>query len=158
MKNRRSRQDEPFNFWSGIFFGIGLVTFIDEAIFHQLLHWHHFYDKSTTSMGLVSDGILHAFSWFATVLALFMLADLRKRNVWDKRSWVGALILGAGVFQLFDGIINHKLLRVHQIRYDVDILPYDIVWNVTAGLMIIIGLIILVQKRPTEPMKKAGEL
>jgi uncharacterized membrane protein len=44
------------NLWSGILFGIGLVAFIDETIFHQLLHWHHFYDKSTTAIGLVSDG------------------------------------------------------------------------------------------------------
>lgn len=45
------------NLWSGILFGLGLVAFIDEAIFHQLLHWHHFYDKSTTDIGLISDGL-----------------------------------------------------------------------------------------------------
>ena len=54
------------NHWSGILFGIGMVAFIDEAVFHQLLHWHHFYDKSTTEIGLVSDGFFHAFSWLAT--------------------------------------------------------------------------------------------
>lgn len=43
------------NLWSGILFGLGLVTFIDETIFHQLLHWHHVYNKSTTDIGLVSD-------------------------------------------------------------------------------------------------------
>jgi len=32
---------------SGVLAGIGLVAFIDETVFHQLLHWHHFYDKST---------------------------------------------------------------------------------------------------------------
>lgn len=51
------------NIWSGILFGIGLVAFLDEAVFHQLLHWHHFYDRSTTEIGLVSDGLFHAFSW-----------------------------------------------------------------------------------------------
>ncbi|MDN4494955.1 DUF2243 domain-containing protein [Ureibacillus aquaedulcis] len=150
MEKRKSSQDGPFNVWSGFLFGVGLVAFIDEAVFHQLLHWHHFYDKSTPSIGLVSDGIFHAFSWFATVAALFMLADLRKRNVWDRGRWIGALILGTGVFQLYDGIIQHKLLRLHQIRYGVDIIPYDIVWNVSAGFMIIIGLIILGRKRSTQ--------
>lgn len=52
------------NMWSGILFGIGLAAFIDEAVFHQLLRWHHFYDKSTTDIGLISDGLFHAFSWF----------------------------------------------------------------------------------------------
>jgi Predicted membrane protein (DUF2243) len=33
--------------WSGVLAGVGLVAFIDETVFHQLLHWHHFYDKST---------------------------------------------------------------------------------------------------------------
>ena len=33
--------------WSGVLAGIGLAAFLDETIFHQLLHWHHFYDKST---------------------------------------------------------------------------------------------------------------
>lgn len=26
------------NLWSGILFGIGLVAFLDEALFHQILH------------------------------------------------------------------------------------------------------------------------
>jgi uncharacterized membrane protein len=31
---------------------VGLVAFADETVFHQLLHWHHFYDKSTLAVGL----------------------------------------------------------------------------------------------------------
>lgn len=154
MEKRKSSQDEPFNFWSGIFFGLGLVAFIDEAVFHQLLHWHHFYDKATKSMGLISDGIFHAFSWFATVVALFMLADMRKRKVWDVKGWLGAVILGAGVFQLYDGTIQHKLMRLHQIRYVEDVIYYDIVWNVIAGCMIVVGLILLIKKKSPSQNKK----
>ena len=46
------------NLLSGCLLGLGFVAFIDEAVFHQLLHWHHFYDKSTPDIGLVSDGII----------------------------------------------------------------------------------------------------
>lgn len=127
------------NFWAGIFFGLGAIAFIDEAVFHQLLHWHHFYDKSTLAVGLISDGLFHAFSWFATVASLFMVAHLRKLRAWDKRHWIGAAIFGAGVFQLYDGIIQHKVFRIHQIRYDVEIFYYDLVWNVLAIFMILIG-------------------
>ena len=49
--------------WSGILVGIGVAGFADETIFHQLLHWHHFYDRSTPTAGLVSDGLFHALSW-----------------------------------------------------------------------------------------------
>ena len=127
------------NFWAGIFFGLGAIAFIDETVFHQLLHWHHFYDKSTLAVGLISDGLFHAFSWFATVASLFIVAHLRKLRAWDKRRWIGAAVFGAGVFQLYDGIIQHKVFRLHQIRYDVDIFYYDLVWNVLAVFMILIG-------------------
>jgi uncharacterized membrane protein len=135
------------NLWSGFLFGLGLVAFIDEVIFHQLLHWHHFYDKSTTDIGLVSDGLLHAFSWFATIGSLFMFADLRRRNALWLTRWGGGVLLGAGVFQLYDGTIQHKLMRIHQIRYNVDILPYDLIWNIAAIGMIVVGIILVVRTR-----------
>ena len=138
------------NLWSGVLFGVGMVAFIDEAVFHQLLRWHHFYDKSTTDIGLISDGLFHAFSWFATVGGLFMVADLRRRNAFWATRWWGGKLLGAGCFQLYDGIIQHKLMRIHQIRYNVNILPYDLIWNGLAVVLIVWGVILLVRtKRPT---------
>lgn len=131
------------NVWSGILFGLGFVAFLDETVFHQLLHWHKFYDKSTVAMGLVSDGLFHAFSWFATVGGLFLMADLRRRNALWHKTWWGGKLLGGGAFQLYDGTVQHKVLRIHQIRYNVDIVPYDIVWNVTAAIMIFAGLALM---------------
>lgn len=135
------------NLWSGFLFGMGFVAFLDETLFHQLLHWHHFYDKSTTDVGLVSDGLFHAFSWFATIGGLFLFADLRRRNALRVKRWVGGILLGAGVFQLYDGIIQHKLMRIHQIRYVENVIMYDLVWNITAALMIIIGTVLLIRTR-----------
>jgi uncharacterized membrane protein len=134
------------NLWSGLLFGLGLVAFIDEVIFHQLLHWHHFYDKSTTDIGLVSDGLFHAFSWFATIGSSFMFADLRRRNALWLTRWGGGILLGAGAFQLYDGTIQHKLMRLHQIRYHVDILPYDFIWNFIAIGMLLAGIILVTRK------------
>ncbi|HEX7064085.1 MAG TPA: DUF2243 domain-containing protein [Bacillales bacterium] len=133
------------NIWSGFLFGLGIAAFIDETVFHQLLHWHHFYDKSTTEAGLISDGLFHAFSWFATIGGLFMLADLRRRNALWLLRWWGGVFLGAGGFQLYDGTIQHKLMRIHQIRYVENVLVYDLVWNLLAVLMIIIGFILVVR-------------
>jgi uncharacterized membrane protein len=130
------------NLWSGILFGLGMVAFFDETLFHQLLHWHHFYDQSTTDVGLVADGLFHAFSWFATIGGLFMLADLRRRNtLWMKRWW-GGVLLGGGIFQLYDGTIQHKLLRLHQIRYVDNVIIYDWVWNMLAIAMIVLGMVL----------------
>ena len=66
--------------WSGVLAGVGLVAFIDETVFHQLLHWHHFYDKSTLAVGLVSDGLFHGGGFIAMVAGLFLLVDAHRRG------------------------------------------------------------------------------
>ncbi|MGW5457002.1 DUF2243 domain-containing protein [Nocardia sp. NPDC003979] len=83
--------------WSGVLVGIGTASFIDETVFHQLLHWHHFYDKSTTSIGLVSDGLFHAFGFFAVVIGLVMVADLIRRAGLSKYGLAAGIFLGLGV-------------------------------------------------------------
>lgn len=136
------------NFWAGFFFGVGLMAFVDEVIFHQLLQWHHFYDLSTLQVGIFTDGLLNSFAWFVAIGSLFMFADLRRRRaIWLKK-WIGAVFLGMGVFQLFDGIVNHKVFRVHQVRYQVEsILPYDVAWNTAGLLFLLVGLVLLWKTR-----------
>lgn len=145
------------NLWSGILFGLGLVAFIDETVFHQLLHWHHFYDKSTTAIGLISDGLFHAFGWFATIASLFMLAGLRRQQAFRVKRWLGGMFLGAGVFQLYDGLIQHKLMNLHQIRYNVDPTPYDLTWNIIAALLIVVGIMLIARANKNSPPLEAGE-
>ncbi|HKG50595.1 MAG TPA: DUF2243 domain-containing protein [Actinomycetales bacterium] len=128
---------------SGALVGVGIAAFVDETVFHQLLHWHHFYDKSTPAAGLVSDGIFHAFGWIALVAGLFLYADLQRRGGFARGSWWGGLLAGAGGFQLYDGTVQHKLLRLHQIRYDVDLLAYDLAWNVAAVVLLLAGVVLL---------------
>ena len=135
------------NVLSGVLLGIGIAGFVDEVVFHQLLHWHHFYDGATLAAGLVSDGLFHAFSWFATVASLFLFADLRRRRMLLPGRWAGAVLLGAGAFQLYDGTVQHKLLNLHQIRYDVELLPYDIAWNTAAVVLILLGAALLYRTR-----------
>ena len=143
MANNNAQTYKSRNTLSGILFGIGFAAFIDEMVFHQLLRWHHFYDKSTTEIGLISDGLFHAFSWFATIGGLFLFADLRRRNTFLPRVWWGSILLGAGSFQLYDGIIQHKWMKIHQIRYVDNVFVYDLVWNVLAILMVIAGLALI---------------
>lgn len=47
--------------------GAAVMTPVDEAVFHRILGWHHFYDRSTSGVGLPSDGLLHtAELWLRT--------------------------------------------------------------------------------------------
>ncbi|WP_017185122.1 DUF2243 domain-containing protein [Alkalibacillus haloalkaliphilus] len=131
------------NIWAGALFGIGAIAFFDELVFHQLLQWHHFYDWSTSEIGIISDGLFGAFGWFATIGGLFLLADIKRRKGFNSLRFWGGVILGAGAFQLYDGIIQHKILRIHQIRYVDNVIIYDLVWNISAAVMIIIGIVML---------------
>lgn len=136
------------NLLAGLLLGVGTVAFVDEVVFHQLLHWHKFYDRATTEIGLVSDGLFHAFSWGATVAALFLIGALRRDRAVHLPRLVGGVLTGAGAFQLYDGLVQHKLLGLHQIRYEVDLLPYDLVWNVLAVLLLAAGVALVVRTRP----------
>lgn len=128
------------NFWSGVLFGIGSMAFVDEVIFHQLLQWHHFYDLATPQVGIFADGLLNSFAWFAAIGGLFLFTDLRRRQAANMRYCIASILIGAGAFQLFDGIIEHKVFRTHQIRYQVELWPYDVSWNLFGAALLIAGI------------------
>jgi uncharacterized membrane protein len=134
---------------SGVLIGIGFAGFIDETVFHQLLHWHHFYDKSTPTAGLVSDGFFHAGSWLCIVIGLFLFADLQRRHGTVPRRLTAGILLGWGGFQVYDGLFQHKVLGLHQIRYNVDITPYDVAWNIAGGIAIVVGVLLLLRSDRT---------
>jgi uncharacterized membrane protein len=148
---RASRVSVRRSVLSGVLVGVGTAAFLDEAVFHQLLHWHHFYDRSTPTIGLVSDGIFHAFGWFCIVGGLFLFADVRRAGELGIVRWWSGVMLGLGGFQLYDGTVQHKLLGLHQIRYGVNLWPYDVAWNAAAVAALIIGLAVYRRARCDAP-------
>lgn len=142
--------DTGRSFWATYLIGVGLMSEVDEMIFHQILAWHHFYDRSTPAVALTADGLLHAFNLIALVGGFFLFADVRRRNALAPTwAWAG-FFLGAGSFQLFDGLVDHKVLRLHQIRYGVELLPYDLAWNGFAVLLLLTGGWILHRAQASE--------
>lgn len=138
-----------------IMIGIGLMAAVDEIAFHQLLAWHHFYDRSTSAIALMSDGLLHSAELIVLVAGFFMFADLRYRNALSPRHATAGILLGAGGFQIFDGIVDHKILRIHQIRYGVeDLWLYDTLWNLFGLVLLVAGIIVL--RRAPSPALTTG--
>ena len=131
----------------GALTGIGLMAALDEIVFHQLLGWHHLYDGSTEQAGLTSDGLLHLGQLVLLVTGLLLLADLLRRQQLSGAAYRAGVVVGLGGFQLFDGTVNHKLLDLHEIRYGVDLLPYDLVWNGAALLVLVVGLVLARRSR-----------
>ena len=76
--------------------------------------------------------------------------DLHRRLATvPRRVWAGAL-LGGGAFQLYDGVVHHKLLQLHQVRYGVELLPYDLAWNASGAVALVVGLVLL--RGPARPL------
>jgi uncharacterized membrane protein len=125
--------------------GAAVTAAVDEIVFHQILGWHHFYDRSTPAVGLLSDGLLHSAELLALVAGFFLHADLRRRRALAPAHARAGFFLGAGGFQLFDGIVDHKLLRLHQIRYGVDVTPYDWAWNLAGLALFLTGVTLAVR-------------
>lgn len=125
----------------GAMLGVALMAAVDTIVFHQLLGWHSFYDRSTPDISLLSDGLLQSAYLVLLVAGFFRFADLRRRDTLAPRSARAGFALGLGGFQLFDGIVDHKLLRLHQVRYDVDLLAYDLAWNGAAALLLLAGAV-----------------
>ena len=136
--------------------GVGLMAAVDQIVFHQLLAWHHFSDRSTLDVALLSDGLLHAAELVLLVAGFVAFADLRRRRALDVRSGWAGLLLGLGAFQLFDGIVNHKVLRLHQVRYGVELVPYDLAWNGAAVLLLVAGALLARRARTRATPSDAG--
>lgn len=111
--------------------GVALMGALDEIVFHQLLQWHHFYLHTTDFWRIASDGLFHAFTtslWLVGALLLWRRRGQLAGVVGSRPFWAG-ILLGMGAFQLFDGVVNHKILQLHPVRAGAEPQwPYDLAW------------------------------
>ncbi len=135
--------------------GVGAAGTLDEVIFHQLLRWHHFYDSSDAAIGIVSDGLFHLASTAAIVVGGALLWRASRVGPLDGRRVWGNILAGAGAFNLYDGTIQHKVLRLHQVREGVDNqAPYDLAFIGVALLTLAVGLALA--RRPAASSRSAN--
>jgi uncharacterized membrane protein len=111
----------------GILLGIGLGGFVDGILLHQILQWHHMltsegsYPKTTVA-GLETntlwDGLFHAATWLAVAIGISIL--WRRTTDWrwaiSGRAFAGWLLVGWGLFNLVEGVVDHHILTIHHVR------------------------------------------
>jgi uncharacterized membrane protein len=130
--------------WPAVLVGIGVAGSLDEIVLHQLLRWHHFYDRGSQAAGLIADGIFHLGSTSALVIGLVLLVQRWRTERDPLRQAAAGILLGAGGFNLYDGIVQHKLLGLHQVRAGApNNLPYDLVFIAIAAVVLLAGLLLL---------------
>lgn len=134
----------PRRWWPAGLVGVGLAGLVDVVVFHQLLGWHHFYDRSTEAVGLASDGLLDLALILALVVGLVSMVEMAgPMERWGRRG-CGGILAGFGGFNLFDGVVDHKLLRLHQIRPGVaNLLAYDAAWIGLSVLILAVGMVLV---------------
>ena len=117
---------------------------LDEIVLHQLLRWHHFYDRGSQAAGLIADGVFHLGSTAVLAVGLVLLVQRWRAGSGPPRRAVAGILLGAGGFNLYDGLVQHKLLGLHQVRAGApDNLPYDLAFVGLAAVVLLAGLLLL---------------
>jgi uncharacterized membrane protein len=48
-------------------------------------------------------------------------------------------------------VVDHKVLRVHQVRYGVDLTGYDLAWIAGGVVLLVAGAALFVRGRSAEP-------
>lgn len=138
-----------------VILGVGLGIFFDGIVLHQILQWHHFVSNWSPAetvermeFNTYWDGLLHSFAYVCVAVGLFLLwrAARQAGGMWSGRRLLGAVLIGWGGFNIFDGVINHLVLEIHHVNERVDraLWPiYDagfIIWGVA---MLLIGFLLL---------------
>jgi len=128
---------------AGIFLGLGFGGFFDGIILHQVLQWHHMLTSAgypvnnlgNLEFNVMWDGLFHISTYIFTLTGMTLLwrEALRPHAPWSGKMLVGTMLMGFGIFNLVEGIIDHHLLGIHHVN---EMVPPDqwIFWD--AGFLL----------------------
>ncbi|HEX8334444.1 MAG TPA: DUF2243 domain-containing protein [Segetibacter sp.] len=104
--------------------GIGLGGFVDGIVLHQILQWHEMLSNKIPateyigkSVNMFWDGVFHAFCLIVVLIGVILLWKLLWRKDVNRSGKLlsGGLLLGWGLFNIVEGIIDHHLLKLHNV-------------------------------------------
>lgn len=128
--------------------GTGMGGFVDGILLHQILQWHNMLstlrppdDLVSMKVNMVWDGLFHAFTWVTTAVGLGLLwrAGGRDDVPWSSRTFVGGLVMGWGLFNLIEGVIDHQILGIHHVHPGEGQLAWDLGFLASGVAMIGVG-------------------
>ncbi|RWK92918.1 MAG: DUF2243 domain-containing protein [Mesorhizobium sp.] len=152
---------------AGILFGLGLGGFFDGIVFHQLLQWHHMVTSAgypadsveNLRFNTLLDGLFHAATYLFVVLGLVLLwrAAHQSHLWWSGKMLVGTVLIGFGLFNLVEGLVDHQILGIHHVNETVpreQWIYWDLGFLLWGALMLVGGWRLWRQGRRASP----GEL
>jgi uncharacterized membrane protein len=143
---------------AGTVLGIGLGGFVDGIALHQIMQWHNMGSAvlppetmAAMRRNMVWDGWFHAATWAVTVAGVFMLwrDGIGGRAPARAATLAGELLLGWGVFNLVEGLVDHHLLALHHVRdLPVHVPLYDWIFLGVGGIgVMLLGRMMVVRSR-----------
>jgi uncharacterized membrane protein len=133
---------------AGILIGIGMGGFVDGIVLHQILQWHNMLSNlfppatmENMRVNMVWDGAFHALVWLITLAGIFMLRSAAYQGFVapSLQSFVGQLILGWGLFNLVEGIIDHQILGLHYVRQVPNFMVYNLTFLAVGGVLFMVA-------------------
>lgn len=152
MEAKSERNRSGLLITAGVLLGLGLGGFVDGIVLHQILQWHHMLSSirpattvSEMELNMVWDGLFDATTWVMTVVGLVLLWRAGKRDdvPWSSKTFVGSILLGAGAFNLVEGLIDHQILGIHHVKPGPNELAWDIGFLALGALLAVAGWILL---------------
>lgn len=152
--------------------GVGFGGFFDGIVFHQVLQTHHMLSNSgddrlgldprpvDTVAGLevntLWDGLFHACTYVALLIGVIWLgrrwhAVPAVRPPW--RLLIGGLLVGWGLFNVVEGVVNHHVLAIHHVVETGPVLVMDVLFLAAGAVMLGVGSVMI---RPTGDRRSAG--
>ena len=137
---------------AGILLGLGQAGFFDGIFFHQLLQWHHMFtnvESRNTVAGLelntLGDGIFHVVDWLLTLAGIIVLWNAVKKDdvVLSNSSLIGSFCIGAGLFNVVEGILSHHVFQIHHVKPGIHQLAWDLSFIGAGIVSIVAGWLIL---------------
>ena len=144
--------------------GVGLGAFVDGIMLHQVLGWHHMLSNVQPPTGLASlhfnvvwDGLFHLLAWLATAAGVVLLWRAgRSGRVPQGRRFAGGLLTGFAAFNLVEGVINHHLLKLHNVREVVDPTLWNVGFLVASAVLLAAGLVLARGGERAPPLSRAA--
>jgi uncharacterized membrane protein len=143
---------------AGTCIGIGLGGFVDGILFHQLLQAHSMLSARYPIRGVEAerlvihlqvnmfwDGIFHVGTWLVTAMGLGLLWQAVRRPdvVLSTQTLIGSLLLGWGLFNLVEGVIDHHILHIHHVTETASHLVWDLSFLGFSAVLATIGWLLI---------------
>ena len=131
---------------AGLLIGIGMGGFVDGIVLHQIAQWHQMLSNiipphtvDAMRMNMTWDGLFHGLTWVITLVGILQLrsAAYTRDPIPSAQVFTGQLILGWGIFDLVEGVIDHQILGLHNVREVPNYTTYNLTFLAVWGVLFI---------------------